>query len=215
MVTDATGGSDTMAITQPGGGQILFSVTGRTFSVDGGALMTGSSGNLALAGINSITVNQGNGNDTANVGSFTALPSLTINGGTGNDTVNMNGNITFAADSSLDLNLQNDASPPLIGRDNIEFLGTMTLSGSGQALAFASQSIRFDGGGITTQDGNITVLANTQAAVTNADFIGVYVAGTIQSTGAGIVTVKGHGGSGPKTTACGFRPRDQLRAVTS
>ena len=42
----------------------------------------------------------------------TTMPSLTINGGIGDDTVNMNGDITFAANASLDLDLQNDDVTP-------------------------------------------------------------------------------------------------------
>ncbi len=58
----------------------------------------------------SITINAGTGNDTITITSVDAAygGSLTINGGTGDDTVNLNGDITFASGSSLDVDLQND-----------------------------------------------------------------------------------------------------------
>ena len=68
-----------MAISEPASGQIKFAVSGKIFRIDGVTFITGDSGNLLLAGVNSITVNQDGGDDTANVGAFAfGLPSLTI-----------------------------------------------------------------------------------------------------------------------------------------
>ena len=41
-----------------------------------------------------------------------ASGDTTLNGGTGNDTINLNSSITFAADKSLDVNLQDDDASP-------------------------------------------------------------------------------------------------------
>ena len=57
-VADNSGNSDAIGLTQPSG-QIRFTDTGntRTFSVNGGPLITGNSGDLSLSGITSVTFN--------------------------------------------------------------------------------------------------------------------------------------------------------------
>src|SRR5690606_41251613 len=87
VVTDVTGNGDTLTVSQPSAGNILFAAAGRNFSVDGGPDLPGSSGNLPLAGITSITLHQGNGADTLNLGAFTStLPDLTVHGALAHDT---------------------------------------------------------------------------------------------------------------------------------
>ena len=97
-VTDDAGNGDTTDVIQPAAGQIKFTAAGRTFSVNGGALITGDTGNLSLTGVTSITFNGYGGNDTVNVSAFagTTFPSLALNAGSEDDTVNLNGDITFA-----------------------------------------------------------------------------------------------------------------------
>src|SRR5205085_12182641 len=76
VVTDISGNGDTPAVSEPHAGQIKFAAPGRVFNVNG-TLITNDSGNVSLSNISSITVNQGGGDDTANVGAFTStLPSL-------------------------------------------------------------------------------------------------------------------------------------------
>jgi CSLREA domain-containing protein len=198
VVTDVSGNGDTLVVTEPAAGQIKFAAAGRTFSVNGGAPVSGDSGNLSLSNVASVTVNQGGGDDTANVGAFTfPLPNLTINGGAGNDTVNFNGSITFAADASLDANLQDDTATPGTDTVNVAAGAQLVTSGAGTIDVRASRNVTVGGGALLqTQNGNLTVEANQQATATAGAFDGVDVAGgTVQSTGGGNVGVKGTGGT--------------------
>jgi hypothetical protein len=200
VVTDISGNGDTLIVAEPAAGQIKFVAAGRTFSVNGGAPLSGDSGNLSLSGINSITVNQGGGDDTLSLQAFTnALPSLTINGDAGNDAVNFSGSITFAANASLDANLQDDSATP--GTDSAFVASGVQLitSGTGAIDVRVSKSVSM-GGRLQTQNGNLTVEANRQATTTSGAFTGVGISGgTIQTTGTGNVNVKGTGGAGDFT----------------
>lgn len=132
VVTDVSGNGETLTVSEPGGGNILFSVPGRNFSIDGGPDLPGNSGSLSLAGVTSVIINPGNGNDTLNVGAFTgSFPSLTINGDAGNDTINLNGDITFATDANLDLDLQNDSATPGTDVVNLGAGANLLTAGSG------------------------------------------------------------------------------------
>src|SRR4051812_6089940 len=111
VLTDVSGNGDTLIVAEPAAGQIKFVAAGRTFSVNGGAPISGDSGNLSLSGIGSVNINQGGGDDTLSVQAFAStLPSLKLNGDAGNDAVNFSGSITFAANASLDANLQDDSA---------------------------------------------------------------------------------------------------------
>jgi CSLREA domain-containing protein len=203
VVTDVSGNGDTLAVSEPGDGQIKFAAAGRFFLVDGTTLIDGNSGDLPLSNVASITVNQGGGDDTANVGPFTSpLPNLTVNGGDGDDTVNFNGSITFAPDASLDVNLQNDPGTPGTDSVNVAEGAQLITSGAGTIDVRASKSITVRSGGLLqTQNGNLTVEANQQGSATAGDFNGVDVlGGTIQATGSGSVGVSGTGGTGGTLT---------------
>jgi len=200
VVTDIAGNADTLAITEPSAGNIKFAAATRIFLVDGVTFITGDSGDISRTSVTSITVNQGNGSDTANVGAFTGtLPSLTINGGVGDDTVNFNGNITFASNANLDADLQNDDPTP--GTDVASFAASanILLSGTGTATVKVSKNIAFNSASVLqVVNGNLTLEANQQAAPTTGTFIGVDVNGAMvqaTATGAGVVTVSGRGGT--------------------
>jgi hypothetical protein len=199
VLTDIAGNGDTLTLSQPSPGSIQFSVIGRTFSVDGGTPIVGSSGTIFRTGVASITVNAAGGNDTINVESFDGLmPSLTINGGAGDDTVNFTtGNITFAPNANLDIDLQNDSATP--GADSVN-LGQVPAhiltSGTGTITVKASKSIIIGAGtSFETVNGGITLEANQQALATAGTFSGIYVnGGVVRSTGTGLVRVIGKGG---------------------
>ncbi len=142
------------------------------------------------------------GSDTININSLDVegpfAAALTISGGDGDDVLNLNADITFAADHSLDLDLQNDAASPGIDTINIGPGANLVLAGSGSATLKASRNISFAAGSsVVTANGTILVEANQQTVATAGDFVGVQLnGGIVQSTGAGVVTVRGRGGDG-------------------
>ncbi len=145
----------------------------------------------------SVTITGGNLNDFIGVNALAAnYPSLTINGGQGTDSVNFNGNITFAVNKNLDVNLQNDDPTP--GVDDVFVNGELITSGTGAVDVRASEDVIVNSAGrLQTQNGNLTVEANQQATSTATEHDGVVVdGGTIESTGSGNVLVKGRGGEG-------------------
>ena len=206
-VTDIGGNSDTLAVSEPSAGNIQFDVAGRTFTVDGGTPLVGGSGPLALTGVTAITANAAAGDDIINVGAFTVpMPSLTINGGTGNDTVNLNGSITFAANASLDLDLQNDDPTPGTDAVNVAASANLLTSGSGTITVRVSKSIALAAGSsLRTVNGGITLEANLQAGPTAGDFLGIILNGaTVTSSGGGNISMTGRGGNGTGNTNVGI-----------
>lgn len=198
VITDNSGNADTLSISEPSAGNINFAATGRTFSVNGGLNLTGASGSLALAGVTSITVNAGAGADAISVGAFTGtLPSLTLNGGIGDDTVNFNGDITFASGASLDVDLQNDNVTPGTDAVIVAANANVITAGSGTVAVKVSKNIALaSGSSFETVDGGITLEANQQGTPTSGGFVGVDVSnGLVRSTGTGVVSVLGKGGS--------------------
>lgn len=150
----------------------------------------------------SLTIDAADGNDTLNVHSFDAegpfSAALTISGGEGDDVLNLNSDITFAADHSLNLDLQDDSASPGIDSISIGAGANLLLAGSGTATLKASRNISLaSGSSLVTANGAILVEANQQAVATTGSFVGVHVdGGIIQATAAGVVTVRGRGGSG-------------------
>ena len=197
VVTDVAGNGDVLTISEPGAGTILFAAPGRLFRVNAGTITTNNSGVLVRTNANSITINAGAGADTINVGAFTGtLPRLTVNGGPGDDTVNFSGDITFAANANLDVDLQND--PGTQGADAVQLLSDANLlaSGSGTITVKCSQSVYLEpGSSLETVNGNLTVEANQQATPTSGNFTGIRVSvALIRCTGTGQVNVNGRGG---------------------
>jgi hypothetical protein len=206
IITDNSGNSETLSISE-NGANIRFenSETTRTYSIDGGATTAFSTpADIALSGKTSITINAQGGNDIINIGAFTSnLPSLTVNGGIGDDAVNFNGDITFAANANLDLDLQNDDATP--GADQVSFANNINtdilLQGTGLATIKASKYIIFGRltgliptNSLKTANGNITIEANQQEIANTGDAGVIFNESKIESTGTGIVTVKGKGG---------------------
>ncbi|HNG91079.1 MAG TPA: hypothetical protein PK858_12765, partial [Saprospiraceae bacterium] len=200
VITDNSNNADALTLSQSGG-NIRFAVSPstRTYSINGGATTAFSTpADVALASLTSITVNAAGGNDIINVGAFTAnLPSLTINGGTGDETVNFNGDITFASNANLDVDLQDDDASP--GKDALVVASNanLLLSGAGTATVRVSMMVTLNGGGsIETVNGDLTVEANQQATPTTGDFYGIFLSsGTLKTSGAGVLTAKGKGGT--------------------
>ena len=205
VITDNSGNSDPLGMTEPGVGLVSFNATGRSFSVDGAAPITGNSGSISLTGINSITANENAGNDGFFVGTFVGqLPSLTINGGTGNDSVQFSGAITFAANANLDIDMQNDDPTP--GLDRVDFIsgGQLHLSGTGAATIKVSQAMTIAGPPGTTflevQNGNLTIEINQQLPTTTGTSPGLFLnSGTLRTTGTGNINVLGKAQSQPGT----------------
>lgn len=192
-VSDDSGNGDTLAVTQPAAGQIKFAAAGRTFSVNGGALITGDSGNLTLGGTTAISVNLGSGADTVNLGDFTgtSLPSLSIQAGGNDDTVNVNGDITLAGGRRFDV--FNAATLNMAAGCNI------VASGTGDIFVDCMRNVALGAGAsLETANGDLWVEANQQTTVSTGNFPGIYLdgAGTLlRTTGSGDLTVKGRGGN--------------------
>ncbi len=203
QLSDQMGGNDVITVTQVGG-DIQFDVPGRTYAINGGVILNFPV-SISLAGVNSVVVFGGEGNDVINIGAFpiTGLPGLNIGGGDGDDVVNFNGSIGFKPDATLDVNLQDDA--PIIGTDRIVIAaGTeLNLSGTGNIILKASQSITVSSGArIETLDGDITMEANLQAVPSVGNFKGVdIINGIVSVIGDGYMTIKGKGGN----NAAGFQ----------
>ncbi len=196
VVTDIVGNAETLDITESGS-NIVFNATGRNYSLNGG-IATAMPFSFPISGLNSITVNTGVGADIINIGAFaTALPSLTVNGGTENDEVVFNGDISFATNASLDVDLQNDDATPGLDHVSISSLANVVLSGTGTATIKASHYLLINtGASLETQNGALTVETNQQATASSGNFIGVNLTGgLLQSSGSGSVTVRGKGGN--------------------
>jgi hypothetical protein len=199
VITDIAGNGETLEVS-PNSLNIRFNVTGRTFSLDNG-IATNFPADITLSSLQSITINTAVGSDIINVGAFTALPPLTINGGTGDDQVFMNGDITFAANANLDLDLQNDDANPGTDVITLNTDANLSLSGTGAITLKASKSIETkSGSSLSAIAGNILIEANQQATPTSGSFNGISHRGTISilggNSGVGIVSLKGKGGDG-------------------
>lgn len=196
VVTDLAGNAETLDITESGS-NIVFNASGRKYSLNGG-ISTNLPYSIPISGLNFVTVNTGVGADIINIGAFaTALPSLTINGGTENDEVVFSGDIAFATNANLDVDLQNDDATPGLDHVSISSLANVVLSGTGTATIKASHYVLINAGAsIETQNGALTVEANQQATASSGNFFGVNITGgLLQSSGSGSVTVQGKGGN--------------------
>jgi hypothetical protein len=196
VVTDLTGAGETLEISE-NSGNIRFNVAGKTYRIDGGAITAFTTpADVELSGKTGVTIHAGAGDDVINVGAFsTQLPALTINGDAGNDVVNFNGNITFATDATLDLDLLNDGPAPGIDGLHLAAGAQLLLSGTGTAVVKMGRSITLATGSmLRSQNGNITLEANYQSVPNTERYIGVHIGGgTAEITGTGLLTIKGKG----------------------
>ncbi len=207
VVTDLSGNGDTLAVSEPSAGNIQFAAAGRSFSVNGGLQIVGNSGAVTLTSVTSITVNAAGGTDSINVGGFTGvLPSLTLNGGTGDDTVNLNGDITFAANANLDVDMQNDDAIP--GTDIVSVAANANLitSGAGAITVKVSRSIALAAGSsFASENGGVIFDAHAVGTLAG-NFHGISLTGaSISTSGTGDIQLTGKGGLGASTSQSGVR----------
>lgn len=202
VITDLSGNGETLTASQSGSNiRFANSNTTRTYSINGSTVATfATPADLALAGLNSITINAGGGNDILSLSAFSAnLPNLTINGGTGNDNINFNGNIIFASNANLNVDLQNDDVTPGVDNINVNSGADLILSGTGTVTMKVSRSISFSANSILqTHNGNLTLEANQQTTPTPGNFKGIDLGlglSLIECTGSGNVIVSGKGGT--------------------
>lgn len=198
-VTDIKGNADTMAVTNVSGALLFAASGGRFFSINGGPKRANDSGNISLVGVTDIDLNLGAGADVLTISAMPAsMPSLFINGGAGDDTINFTGDISFAPNCILEVDLQDDTATP--GADSISLSNDadLLLGGTSTATLRCSQAVGFLGGSsITVVHGDLTVEANQQPSATTGSFHGVHVANTgsiLSSLGSGNIVVKGRGG---------------------
>jgi mucin-19 len=200
VITDLAGNGETLEVTE-NGANIRFDATGRIYTINGGAGIAFPA-NVPLAGAASITINAAAGNDIINIGAFTAnLPSLTINGGTGDDVVNFNGDITFATDANLDVDMQNDDATQGEDQVTVAANANLVLSGTGAAVVKVSRNVIVNNGGsIETEDGDLTIEANQQIPATTGNFTAIpLTSATLRTTGTGNILLIGKGGNDPLT----------------
>lgn len=208
IVTDNGGYSDLLLVSEPAPASILFAAAGRSFSVNGVIVPVGSSGNLTLSAINTITVNATEGANDVTISAFSGLlPGLTVNGGSGNDSVSFTGSILFAPGAHLDVNLQDDAVTHGTDTISVSSGSSLRTSGTGSMTFKASKTLVIGtGASLITENGDLTLEANQQAAPTPGSFIGINLGNVLlQSTGTGAMTVMGRGGDDAAGAQMGVR----------
>jgi hypothetical protein len=189
-VVDLSGNGETLTLSAPADGQLLFAVPGRKFRVDGGALRDNDSGPLDLSAITQISVSSEKGDDQINIGTFTALPSLTVSGGEGDDVVTFANNIIFATDASLDVDLRSD-------KDRCVIAGQLLLTGTGAATVRTHRDLVLNiGASISVAEGDITLEAHQQAVASTENFTALDLRGSLISNGAGKITLLGRAAAG-------------------
>ncbi len=189
-IVDISGNGETLTLSAPSAGQILFSVPGRRFRVDGGALRDNDSGPLNLSSITQISVSTELGHDQISIGAFTGLPSLVVSGGEGNDLVTFTGGIAFAPDASLNVDQRN-------GTDRCIISGQLQLSGTGAATVRTHRDIVLHAdASISVEDGDLTLEAHQQAIPLSENFTALDLHGTLSSTGEGKISLLGRGAAG-------------------
>lgn len=205
-VIDMSGNGDAMTISQPTTGTILFTVPGRTFSLNKGPKTIGATNPISLSGLKDISIHGMSGNDSFIVGNLAAIPSLAIRGGQGNDTVILNGDVTLAPDEGLDVNFQADSEPGSIEVLSVSAGAGIVASGTGGIVLKSPQGIRLaQGASVETQNGQLKIEANQQTALAAGDFSGVEMDGAeLRVTGTGSLSVKGTPALGSAANRCGL-----------
>ena len=180
------GGAETISLSDAGGDQLL---------IDSDAAESVSFASPS----GTLTINAGTGDDTILVAALgsTLTSGLTINGDAGDDFISLNGDIAFASDKSLNLDLQNDDASPGSDQITIATNANLILAGSGAATLKASRTIALTtGSSLFTVNGNIQLEANQQLVPTTGFFDGIsLVSGSsVTASGSGSVTLLGKGG---------------------
>ncbi len=137
----------------------------------------------AFAGFGTTTLNL----SAAGIAQYTT--GITINDAGSGTAVTFNDSGTNAYGNNFNIALTN------AGAGAITFNGNSTF-GAFNLQATTTHNIAVNAGAITSSSGNITLQANQQATPTTGNFNGISVANSsIQSTGTGIVTLQGKGGT--------------------
>ncbi|MGJ8726217.1 MAG: beta strand repeat-containing protein [Roseibacillus sp.] len=202
-ISDESGNSDTLTVAAAASdpSKLLFSAPGRTFALTTGPQITGSSGNLDLSGITSITIQARDGDDIINVENLPSnFPRLSINGGDGDDTLNFSGTIDFAIDRDLSVNLTNEGFV-VADQINVGAGAAITTTGDGDITLRCDQQVKVSGGAtLTTANGRIRIEGNASTTPNPGTFTGVFIEGNssgtlITSTGTGNIDITGRGGN--------------------
>ena len=214
VVTDTGGVPDTLVVSEPSAGNIQFDVAGKTFTVDGGVPMGGSSGVLSRTGVTQITLDAGTGADNVTVGAFTGtLPNVTI-GSAANKfgTVTFTGAFTLGAANTLTADASGTLSTTAPGI--IAAGGNITLSAGSDLLISGNINHPAGADATLTLRANNNIDINSSAGVTstsnklhvvlnsNRDAVGTGAiflrSGTVINSNGGDITLGG--GANPLTT---------------
>jgi RHS repeat-associated protein len=172
-----TGGDETIAVTDTGGGQTTVDSTL-------GEITTFNNPSQRLEIVATV------GKDTVNVNSLASgYASLVIRGTDASDAVNFNGPLTFAAGHDLTVSEVGTVRLPNANSD-------IATSGSGSVTIEVLRNIELaTGSSITAVDGDISLAAHQQATPLEDSFIGISLSGaTLTTTGDGDILLQGRGG---------------------
>ncbi len=160
--SDATGKNNFLSVSVSGS-NLVVSDSFETFiaAPSGGVLSNGNTTlTIPLASVTgTLTIDGGKGTDNISINALNGLlGGLSVNGGEGDDSVTFNGDITFATNASLDVDLQNDAATPGVDQVTVNNDANLVLSGTGPATMKVSKSIQFNpGSSLITANGNLTL----------------------------------------------------------
>ncbi|RMD73787.1 MAG: hypothetical protein D6818_04190, partial [Bacteroidetes bacterium] len=204
-ITDMAGNGEQLSISDQGGTHIRFDAAGRTYSLNGAAVVN-LPVDLPLAGMSAIEVNAGNGADTVRfLTDMANLPSLTVNGDAGDDLVQVLGVVvTLQSGADLDLDLTDDAASGdfdrlLVAQTAASQPGKLMVQGYGDATVRTSGPVEVGTGGrLSAMHGNLVVEGNW-AGTSTGQFSGVKIGAQaflgIENNGMGALTVRGRGGN--------------------
>lgn len=193
VIRDIDGGDsdDTLSVSVSADGQrIIVHDPNHGLQAGNGAVSDGvHTVEVAISGItgpDGIIFDLLDGDDTVNVLSLPAGfdGSVSIMGQAGTDTVTFSGDISLAANRSLN-----------VTADVIHVSSLVQTTGSGVVALTADRSIALSSGAeISTVEGGVTLTANTSQAV-SGDFHGISIDdASVITTGAGMITLTGTGG---------------------
>lgn len=200
LLSDQAGNGDAIHMTQDGAGIKFTSFPARTYSLNGGPTLSFPVTIPNVANFDNIVLELGAGDDVAQFAAFSAVfKNLTIQGGAGNDNAFFAGDITFAANANLDLDMQNDVPNPGSDIFVLDPNTNLLLSGTGTAtVKVGGYAILHGGASLETVNGNLTLEVNQQAVPTTFGNSGILLSNsTLKVGGSGLLTVKGRASAGP------------------